>query len=167
MFSDTNGQFSLANVSPKRAVKITAYSGPGSGLWNQSGLYQTCAVHPTIDGDTMADIELVEAGVLPMTHSSPTLSGVVYETSEGRRPVGGTPVLYSSNGHDGADVYTRTDAAGRYNFCGLPLGAGYVLAGCRGAVMPFPGFRFTRVPVEMHGDTILDVDITLSITSCP
>jgi hypothetical protein len=126
-----------------------------------------CAVHPTIDGDTIADIELVQAGVLPMTYGSPTLSGVVFETSTGRRPAAGTPVLYSSNGHDGADVYMRTDAAGRYNFCRLPLGAGYVLAGCPGAVMPVPGFRFTRVPVEIRGDTVLDVDITSSISSCP
>ena len=168
VFSDTNGRYSLANVFPGRTVKVTAYSGPGSGLWNQSGLYQMCAVLPTIsDGDTIADIELVQAGVLPVTYGSPTLSGVVFETSTGRRPVGGTPVLYSSYGHDGADVYTRTDAAGRYNFCGLPLGAGYVLAGCPSAVAWFPGLRFTNVPVEIPGDTIIDVDVTSSISSCP
>jgi hypothetical protein len=126
-----------------------------------------CAVHPTIDGDTTADIELVQAGVQPTTYGSPTLSGVVFETSNRRRPVAGTPVLYSSYGHDGADVYTRTDADGRYNFCGLPLGAGYLLAGCSGAVMPSPEFRFTKVPVEIRGDTVLDVDITSSLSSCP
>jgi hypothetical protein len=76
-------------------------------------------------------------------------------------------VLYSSNSHDGADVYARTDAGGRYNFCGLPLGSGYVLAGCPGALTPFPEFRFTRASVEIRGDTVLDVDITSSISSCP
>jgi hypothetical protein len=167
VLSDTNGRFSLANVFPGRAVKITAYDGPGSGLWNQSGLSQLCALHPTIDGDTTADIELVQAGVLPSTYGSPILSGVVFETSKGRRPVAGTPILYSSYGHDGADVYTTTNAAGRYNFCGLPLGAGYLLAGCSGAAMPFPGFRFTRVPVEIRDDAVLDVDITSAISSCP
>jgi hypothetical protein len=96
-----------------------------------------------------------------------TLSGVVIETSHGRRPVGGTPVLYSTYGHDGADVYTRTDANGHYNFCRLPLGPGYVLAGCAGAVTPFPAFRGTNVPVEINGDTVLDVDITSMISSCP
>jgi len=164
---DSNGRFSLANAGPGRAVKLTGYDGPGNGLWNQSGLSQICAVHPTIDGDTMADIELVQAGVLPMTYGSPTLSGVVLETSKGRRPVAGVPVLYSSYGHDGADVYTRTDAQGHYNFCRIPLGTGYVLAGCSGAVTPFPGFRYTLTPVEIHGDTVLDVDITSSISSCP
>lgn len=169
VLSDTNGRFitNVFPVFPGRPVKVTAYSGRDFGLSNQSGLYQMCAVHPTIDGDTIADIELVQAGVLPMTYGSPTLSGVVFETSNGRRPVGGTPVLYSSYGHDGADVYTRTDAAGRYNFCRLPLGTGYVLAGCPGAVTPSPGFRFTNVPVEIRGDTVLDVDITSFISSCP
>jgi hypothetical protein len=125
-----------------------------------------CAVHPTIDGDTTADVELVQAGILPSTYASPTLSGVVFETSNGRRPVGGVPILYSSNSHDGADVYTRTDADGRYNFCRLPAGAGYVLAGCPDALTPFPGFRFTRIPVEIGGEIVLDVDITSSIGSC-
>ena len=167
VLSDTNGRFSSARVFPGRPIKITAYIGRDFGLWNQSGLYQTCAVHPTIEGETMADIDLVQAGVLPITYGSPTLSGVVIETSNGRRPVGGTPVLYSSYGHDGADVYTRTDASGRYSFCRLPIGPGYVLAGCAGAVTLFPGFRFTLVPVEINGDTVLDVDITSSISSCP
>jgi hypothetical protein len=165
VLADTNGRFTAAKVYLGRPVKITAYSGPLSGLWNQSGLYQTCAVHPMIEGDTTADIDLVQAGVL--TYDSPTLSGVVIETSHGRRPVAGTPVLYSSNGHDGADVYTRTDANGRYSFCRLPLGPGYVLAGCAGAVMPYPAFRGTNVPVEIRGDTVLAVDITALVSSCP
>jgi len=167
LLSDPNGRFSIANLFPGRPVKVTAYAGAYGGLWNQSGLNQVCAVHPTINGDTAADIELVQAGILPTTYGSPTLSGVVFETSKGRRPVAGTPVLYSSNGHDGADVYTRTDANGRYNFCRLPLGTGYVLAGCPGAPTPFPEFHFTKVSIEIHGDTVLDVDITTSFRSCP
>ena len=166
LVSDANGRFSV-NVYQGRPVKVTAYDGAGSGLWNQSGLHQVCAVHPTINGDTTADVELVQAGVLPTTYGPPTLSGVVFDTSNGRRPVGGTPVLYSSNSHDGADVYTRTDAEGRYTFCRLPVGPGYVLAGCPGALTPFPGFRVTKVSVEIHGDTVLDVDITTSFSSCP
>ena len=165
--SDTNGRFSIANLFPGRPVKITAYVGAYGGLWNQSALTQVCAVHPAINGDTSADVELVQAGITPTTYGSPTLSGVVFETSNGRRPVGGTPVLYSSNSHDGADVYARTDAEGRYNFCRLPLGPGYVLAGCPDAPKPFPQFRFTKASVEIHGDTVLDVDITTSFSSCP
>ena len=44
---------------------------------------------------------------------------------------------------------------------------GYVLAGCPGAPKPFPEFRFTKASVEIHGDTVLDVDITTSFSSCP
>jgi hypothetical protein len=166
LVSDANGRFN-ASVYQGRQVKVTAYDGAGFGLWNQSGLHQVCAVHPTINGDTTADVELVHAGILPTTYGSPTLSGVVFETSNGRRPVEGTPVLYSSNSHDGADVYTRTDADGRYTFCRLPVGSGYVLAGCPDSPTPFSGFRFTKVPVEIQGDTVLDVDITASFSSCP
>jgi hypothetical protein len=167
LVSDVNGRFSVPTVFAGRRVKLTAYDGPGSGLWNQSGFSQLCAVHPIVDEETTADIELVQSGLLPATYGSPTLSGVIFELSTGRRPVAGTPVLYSSNSHDGADVYARTDANGRYNFCRLPLGPGYVLAGCPGAVTPFREFRFTQVPVEIRGDTVLDVDITSSISSCP
>ena len=81
--TDIQGRFTSAYVFPGRAVKLTAYSGTGQGLWNQSGLSQMCAVHPTIsEGNTIADIELVEAGVSPVTLGSPALSGVVYQNLE-------------------------------------------------------------------------------------
>ena len=48
-------------------------------------------------------------------------------------------------------MYTRTDAEGRYNFCRLPLGPGYVLAGCPAAPTPFPEFRFTRARSRSMG----------------
>ena len=167
VLSDANGRFSIPDLFRGSSVKVTAYVGPDQGLWNQSGLFQVCAVHPTLTGDTTADIELVGAGILPEMYGSPTLSGVVFETSKGRRPAAGAPILYSSNGHDGADVYTRTDAHGRYNFCRLPIGRGYLLAGCAGAVTPVPGLGFTRVDLEVHGDTVRDVDVTSSISGCP
>ena len=70
----------------------------------------------------------------------PTLTGVVFQTTEeGRLPVSG--------------------AHGRQSLSAV--------AGCAGAVTQFPGFRFTNVPVEINGDTVLDVDITSSISSCP
>ena len=157
--SDANGRLSLANVPPERAVKVTGYDGAGSGLWNQSGLYQMCAVHPTIDGDTTADIELVQRGALPGAVDSPVLSGVVFEsTAEGRRPAGDMAVLYSSNNHDGADVYTRTDAEGRYRFCGLPVGAGYLLPACTRAMAPPPNYHPITFPVDVRGDTALEAN---------
>jgi hypothetical protein len=91
---------------------------------------------------------------------------VVFDTSNGRRPVAGAPVLYSSNGHDGADVYARTDAAGHYTFCRLPPGPGYVLVGCAATVTPSPGVRFTKVDVTVHADTVLDVDVSTLVERC-
>src|SRR5262249_18832712 len=112
--SDANGRFSVLPL-PQRAVKITAYAGSGVGLWNQSELFQVSAVHPTVDGATSVEIELVRHGVIPRIQESPVLSGVIFEsTAEGRRPAADMAVIYSSHGHDGADVYARTDAEGRY-----------------------------------------------------
>ena len=156
--SDVNGRFSLI-AFPHRAVKITAYAGPGFGLWNQSGLFQVSAVHPTVDGDTTVEIELVQRGVVPGTVDSPVLSGVIFETTaEGRRPAADMAVLYSSNNHDGADVYARTDAEGRYRFYGIPAGVGYLLPACTRAMILPPNYRAITFPVDIRGDTIRDAN---------
>jgi hypothetical protein len=158
LVSDANGRFS-AHVYQGRPVKVTAYEGPGFGLWNQSGLSQLCAVHPTGIPDATVDIELTLPGIHPAKWESPVLSGVVFEAAlEGRRPAADMAVLYSSYGHDGADVYTRTDASGRYTFCGIPFGPGYVLPACTRAVTPPPGYRGTTFPVEIRGDTFLNAE---------
>ena len=98
-----------------------------------------------------------------MACGSPTLSGVVFEaTPEGRRPVASVPVWYFSFGpHDSTDVYTRTDTTGRYNFGGLPLSPGEVHAGCSPADVVK-----NRFPVDIHRDTVLDLDVTLSTRDC-
>ena len=156
--SDMNGRFMLANAIPGRAVKITAYKKPGFGLWNQSGLFQLRAVHPTVGDGTTVEIELVRLGEQPGMFDSPILSGVVFEsTAEGRRPAGDVAVLYSSFGHDGADVYARTDARGRYKFGNLPVGAGYLLPACTRARTLPPDYRAVTFPVDILGDTVLDV----------
>jgi hypothetical protein len=157
--TDINGRFILANDAISgRAVKLTAYEKPGVGpLFNQSDLFQVRAVHPTVGAGTTVEIELVRLGVQPGTSDSPVLSGVVFEsTSEGRRPAKDMAVLYSSNNHDGADVYTRTDAEGRYRFWNLPVGAGYLLPACTRAKTLPPDFRAVTFPVDILGDTVLD-----------
>ena len=155
--SDMNGGFSLTNALDGREVKITAFLGPGGGLWNESGLSQVCAVHSTAGLGATVEIELVERGVPPGKLNSPVLSGVVFEnTGDGSRPAADMAVLYSSNNHDGADVYMRTDAEGRYRFCGIPLGAGYLLPACPRGTLPPPNYRPTTFPVDVRGDTILN-----------
>lgn len=156
--SDANGRFAAA-AFPGRAVKITAYTGPGFAPLSQGQLVQACGVHPILDGGTRADVELTQADTRPIRWEPPFLSGRVSEnTPDGRRPAADMAVLYSSRGHDGADVYTRTDANGHYAFCNVPLGTGYVLPACtRGA--PFtPGSRPSTFPVEIAGDTVLNAD---------
>jgi hypothetical protein len=65
-------------------------------------------------------------------------------------------VLYSSNGHEGADVYTRTDDEGRYAFWNLPIGSGYLMPACtRSRALP-ASFRPVIMTIDMVGDTILD-----------
>jgi hypothetical protein len=153
--SETNGLFRVSvQALSGRVVRLTARAGPG--------LYQLCAVHPTIGADTTADIELAAPGV-SLACGSPNLSGIAFEaTPEGRRPVAGVPVWYFSFApHDAADVYTRTDAQGRYAFGGLPPSPGELIAGCS------PGdLRKNRFPVDIHRDTVLDVDVALSTRDC-
>ena len=156
--SDANGRF-IAGAFPGRAVKITAYSGPGFLPLSDVGLVQACGVHPVVDGETRADVELIQAGMRPTRWEPPFLSGVVTEnTPDGRRPAADMALLYSSRGHDGADMYIRTDANGHYAFCSVPLGTGYVLPACtRAATFP-PSARTPTFPVEIAGDTVLNAD---------
>ena len=155
--SDENGRFSLAYPIPGRTLKVTAYKPPGFGPWNQSGLFQVRAVHPAVIGPTTVEIELVRSGVQPGISDSPMLSGVVFErTTEGQRPAADMGVSYSSNNHDGADVYTRTDAEGRYRFWNIPVGAGYLMPACTRAKTLPPDFRAVTFDVGIAGDTVLD-----------
>jgi hypothetical protein len=156
--SGADGRFTSGSF-PGRAVKVTAYTaGPGLAALSEGEFAQACAVHPVVDAETRADVELTRPGTRPSKWESPILSGLVSENVPGgRRPAADMVVLYSSRAHDGADVYTRTDANGRYAFCNVPLGAGHVLPACtRGA--PFPGSRPTTFPVEVAGDTVLNAD---------
>ena len=158
LVTDAKGEYEIGAFQG-RAVKISAFAGDGFGLWNQSGLSQRCAAHPIIDGHTTADIELTPPGIQPAEWQSPILSGVVFETVSGaRRPAEDMPVLYSSRGHDGADAYTRTDSGGRYAFCGLPTGAGYVLPACTRATAPPSGYRPSTFSVDIRGDTVLNIE---------
>ncbi len=103
------------------------------------------------------EIELVRIGVQPRTTDSPMLSGVIFErTAEGQRPAADMAVIYSSNNHDGADVYTRTDAEGRYRFWNIPVGGGELLPACTRAKTPPPDLRVNLFAVGIAGDTVLD-----------
>lgn len=153
--SDAGGHFSIVGLPSGRAVKLTAYVGSTSPRVNDSGLSQVCAVHPTPGVDAAAEIDLFSPEAVPRTLRSPILSGVIVEGSP-PRPAADLAVIYSSNGHDGADVYTRTDANGRFTFCSLPQGSGYVLPFCSRDILPVPGPGATH-SVEILGDTTLNI----------
>jgi hypothetical protein len=154
---DTNGQYTIPNVSDGSRIRLTALAAFGNGE-----LEQPCGAYASVRGDTVRDIELVRPGAHGLSHSAPTLHGVVYyTTAEGPRPVAHTRVLYFSLANSTFDMYTTTDSDGRYEVCGFPLGPGFLGAGdCNDAIM--------QTPVEIQGDaTVLDVDLTSLIGECP
>jgi hypothetical protein len=151
--SDAGGHFTMASLPSGRPVKLTAYVGSTNPRLNDSGLSQVCAAHPTPGVDAAAEIDLFSPEAIPRTLRSPILRGVIVEGSPSR-PAADLAVIYSSNGHDGADVYTRTDADGRFAFCGLPEGSGHVLPFCSRDRAPSPGATHA---VEIRGDTTLNI----------
>jgi hypothetical protein len=154
---DMNGVYRIPNLPDGSRVRVTAVADLRNGA-----LRQTCGAYAGVKGDTVRDVELVRPGSRGQTFASPTLSGVVFETTaDGRRPVADTPVVYYSVYRATFDVYTATDSQGRYEICGLPLGSGLLGAGdCNDAVH--------TVPAVINGDTnALDVDLTSFIRNCP
>jgi hypothetical protein len=151
---DANGRYVIPNVPSGQRVKLGAYVPPTLG--------QPCAAHARMDQDTVLDVELVRPGVHPTTLASPTLSGVVLAmTAQGLQPLVGEPVAFYGDDFQGmVDVLTWTDGAGRYEFCGLPLGTGHVGAGDCNESMSF-------VNVTIPRDTKVDIDLTAMIEGCP
>ena len=155
---DTGGRYTIPGVPAGRLVRVTWF--PSMEL-NALSLHQPCPANATIAGDSKLNIEVVRLGSREFTYRSPTLSGVVFETTpQGRRPLGATRVLYSLKNWGGFDVYTQTDADGRYRFCRIPQGAGAIGAGeCNDAVL--------ALPVDVNGDTVVDIDLASFNASCP
>jgi len=109
-----------------------------------------------MNADTVLDVEYNVLGV-PGTGGSPTLSGVVFEsTAAGRQAVPGKRVLYYSNNSLSASTWTGPD--GRYEFCRLPRGTGRVL------MYDVEDWEWLapakETPVVINGDVVPDIDIT-------
>src|SRR5262245_29743724 len=140
---DAGGRFVIAGLSAAPIIRLTWVPGP-----ERLELHQPCPANVAmLSADTQREIEVVGLDSREFRYESPTLSGVVYETTvDGRRPLPHTRVIYSINNWDGFDVYTETDAEGRYIFCRIPRGSGRLGAGdCNDAVF--------SVPVEVNGNT--------------
>jgi hypothetical protein len=159
--SDATGRYSFPELAQfGQVARVTVPSPP-------AGLFQACAVHPTIGENTTEDIELVPAGAPPTTARSPTLSGVVSEDiATGRRPVADVRIAFLTDSIRGDmwDAETRTDADGRYRLCNLPSGPGLLWAMCSGSGLS--AGRPVRSRIEIRGDTSLDVDFTNILENC-
>jgi hypothetical protein len=125
-------------------------------------LHQPCPANLSMAAaDAQRDIEVVRSGSPGFRYDSPTVSGIVYEsTADGRRPLPHTRVLFSIDESSGFDAYTDTDADGRYVLCRIPRGSGRLGAGdCNDAVF--------WLPVEVNGDTVVDTDLRPFKQACP
>jgi hypothetical protein len=83
------------------------------------------------------------------------LSGYVVATgTDGRRPMEAW-VVYYARCDGGEDAYMWTEADGHYEFCRLPQGPGCLVVGdfAHEAALK-------QIPVEIHGDTRLDVELS-------
>jgi len=154
---DTSGRYVIDGLAAAPIIRLTWMPGP-----ELLELHQPCPANVAMaTTDTHRDIEVVRLGFNDFRYDSPTLSGMVYETTaDGRRPLPHTRVLYSMNDWNGFDVYTDTDADGHYIFCRIPRGPGRLGAGdCNDAVFTFP--------VDVKGDTVVDVDLRPFKEQCP
>ena len=153
--SDSEGRYAIGEVPHQHSVVLNAadtYS---------PGRLQPCAAALTMGADAVLDLELVSSPTTPRTiQGSPTISGVVYETTaEGRRPIADAAVVYEAVCWTGEfpNAWTRTDANGRYELCRLPS-VDIVSDGC---VVAFAAGRsFASGRLNPRADMIVDIDIT-------
>jgi len=156
---DDSGRYVIPGLGPAPIIRLTWMPD-----WQMLdlGLHQPCPANIAMPAaDTRRDIEVVGSGSPGFRYDSPTLSGIVYEsTADGRRPLPNTRVLFSIDASSGFDAYTDTDADGRYILCRIPRGSGRLGAGdCNDAVFWFP--------VEVNGDMTVDADLRPFKATCP
>ena len=155
---DESGRYLIAGLVAAPIIRLTWMPD-----WQMLGLglHQPCPANIAMpSADTRRDIEVVRSGSPGVRYDSPTLSGIVYEsTADGRRPLPRTRVLFSIDESSGFDAYADTDSDGRYILCRIPRGRGRLGAGdCNDAVFWFP--------VEVSGDIVVDADLRPFKESC-
>jgi hypothetical protein len=143
--TDSTGAYRFAGV-PDGTVVLLA---------SADGFDQPCAATATtVNTNSTVDIDLVsQAQPLPaMATGSPTLSGMVFETTpNGRTPVAGAVVMFEWQA-DLVTAMTTTDAAGRYSLCSLPLGTGGISAAKA-------SYALTDLAITIAGSAVLDLEL--------
>lgn len=145
--SDDNGRYSMPRL-PEGLIDAWA---------SREGYAQPCFTSVRLRGDAVLDIELMSAATLalpnpplPSTATSPTLSGLVFETTpEGIRPINAAQLTLEVG--DGRGVSTFSNGRGRYFFCRVPPSVELWAEAARYAN------RVERVRVSE--DTVFDVEL--------
>ena len=154
--TDASGRYTIAALPDDRPIKLVA-----DPDWS-NGRFQRCVAKRTMSRDLALDLALLSRDARNLTDLSPTISGIVFETTSGvRKPVVGTPVAYCAAACRGMmDVFMHTGPDGYYEFCEIPIGPGSVHAGdCHDSMM--------GVDVDFRGTAVVDIDLTPMITGCP
>ena len=152
-YADAEGRYTVGTLRNGATVLVHAMGGlDGAGFHR----HQPCVARAVVDGDTVLDVEFNHTDVRG-TGGSPTVSGVVFETTPtGRQPVRDRQVYYYAPNILAA--HTITDDNGRYEFCKVPIGAGKVFV-TDPTDWDLGGPAAERI-VNVFGDIVVDLEIS-------
>jgi len=152
-YADAAGRYTVGTLPNGSTVLVHAMGGLNGAGFHR---HQPCVATSVVDGDTVLDVEFNHRDVRG-TGGSPTVSGVVFETTPtGRQPVRDRQVLYYASNILAA--HTITDANGRYEFCKVPVGVGKVFV-----TDPYDwdlGGPAAERLVNVFGDVVVDLEIS-------
>ena len=151
--TDAAGRYSIVIRRPEEKT-ATVWA-----VAHQNAYVQQCAASATMPVDASLDLRLTSLANLSAARpqsgpGSRTVSGAVLEaTQTGRPPVEGASVGWEGL-FDIVVAETRSDAAGRYLLCGLPLGRIHGLFALK------QGYSsVSSAPVEPGSDANVDIEI--------
>lgn len=152
--TDASGRYQIT-FRPPEDTSVTVWA-----TASKDGYVQQCVAKTTMRTDTSLDVPLTSLANLSVSRPrSPTgsrsVSGVVFEiTPAGRQPVVDAWVGWDAL-VDWVVAETRSDAAGRYMLCGLPMEP---TSGLFALKVGYSNVSYASVPAG--GDTVVDIQIT-------
>lgn len=152
--TDAAGRYRISIIRPEETT-ATVWA-----IARRAGYVQQCVATTTMQGDASLDMGMTALANLsaarpPSAPGSRTVSGVVFEaTAAGKQPVEGASVGWEAL-LDTVVSETRSDAAGRYLLCGLPVGR------VDGMFAQKEGYgTVSYASVGPGTDTVVDIEIT-------
>ena len=146
--TDANGQFAM--YAPESAITVYV---------DKPGFVQQCAARTDVRGDIALQVELTTVGTLlntsaprPQSATGPSLSGTVFELTNGvRRPIAGAAFRLEYY-DDRAAATTQSDLEGNYFLCNLT----------QPATLYVTKLGYQTATFRIHAATAtLDVELTL------